>query len=81
MYRRFGTSHSRLLVDYQVDITSIEQKLRHLDQCDLESDGDDKDTSYRLGYRNQVQESDSIKIELMAQLENKLRVYGEHVKL
>lgn len=80
MYRRFGTSHSRILVDYMVDITSIEQKLRDLDQRDLESVGDN-DTSYRLETRDRMHDTDSVKINLMRQLESKLSVYGKQSEL
>ncbi|KAL9120124.1 MAG: hypothetical protein Q9187_003321 [Circinaria calcarea] len=73
IFRRFGQCHTRILVNYMVDITAIEKQLLDLDRVDIEPDG----KLYRL--RSHKRGSDTIKEDLLALLEEKLRKYSTKI--
>ena len=70
IFRRFGQSHARILVNYMVDITAIEKRLLELDKSDIEPEG----KLYRL--RNRKRGTDTSKEELLALMEDKLLRYS-----
>jgi hypothetical protein len=72
IYRRFGQSHSRILVMYMTDITNIEKQLDKLDQQDSKSDS----TMYRLKTSYHREGLDARKRDLLTLLEQKLLAYS-----
>ncbi|KAH8599301.1 hypothetical protein B0O99DRAFT_591162 [Bisporella sp. PMI_857] len=72
IYRRFGQCHSRLLLTYQADITDIEQQISNLDKSDEEGG---ESTNWRLKNRFHEEGLDTVKRDLLVELEQKLLAY------
>jgi Family of unknown function (DUF6594) len=75
VFRRFGWVHTRLLLSLQVEITTLEKRLRELDDKDAE---DGSTTGYRLRTTEHHEGWDSELNELSEQLMAKLLVYGKY---
>jgi hypothetical protein len=73
MYRRFGQSHSRLLVTRQCNITDLETQIRNLDKSDDEGG---PDTQFRLKNRYFEEGFDTQKRDLLEKLEKEILAYG-----
>jgi len=73
IYRKFGHSHARLLIDHESSLTKIEEELLELDKID-EAGG--KATAWCLRNRKYKQGPDTRKRDLQEKLEKELLVYG-----
>jgi hypothetical protein len=73
MYRRFGQSHSRLLVTHQCNITDLETQIQNLDKDDDEGG---PDMQFRLKTRYHEEGFDTKKRDLLEKLERELLAYG-----
>jgi hypothetical protein len=73
IYRRFGQSHSRLLVAHQCNITDLETQLQILDKRDDEGG---PDMQFRLKNRYHEEGFDTTKRALLEELEKELLAYG-----
>lgn len=72
IYRKFGHSHARLLIDHESSLTKIEEELLELDKID-EAGG--KATAWCLRNRKYKQGPDTRKRDLQEKLEKELLVY------
>ncbi|PMD43889.1 hypothetical protein L207DRAFT_482501 [Hyaloscypha variabilis F] len=72
MYRRFGQSHSRLLVTHQCNITDLETQIQNLDKDDDEGG---PDMQFRLKTRYHEEGFDTKKRDLLEKLERELLAY------
>lgn len=72
IYRRFGQSHSRLLVTHQCNITDLETQLQNLDKCD---DQGGPDMQFRLKTRYHEEGFDTTKRDLLEKLEKEILAY------
>ena len=73
IYRKFGHSHARLLIDHESSLTKIEEELLELDKID---EAGDKATAWRLRNRKHKHGPDTRKRDLQEKLEKELLVYG-----
>ena len=73
IYRKFGHSHARLLIDHESSLTKIEEELLELDKID---EAGDEATAWRLKNRKYKQGPDTRKRDLQEKLEKELLVYG-----
>ena len=74
IFRKFGQSHCRVLVQLQAEITALEQDLLELDRSDSrEGSG----TLYRLKRVNYLQGEDMVQKDKLEQLRKKLIDYGK----
>lgn len=73
IFRRFGQSHSRLLVTHMTEITNIEKQLAKLDQDDVLGG---HSTQYRLKSTYHAEGLDTTKRDLLKQLEERIFAYG-----
>ncbi|KAE8444163.1 hypothetical protein EG329_000851 [Mollisiaceae sp. DMI_Dod_QoI] len=72
IYRRFGQSHTRLLVTHQCNITDLEDQIQKLDKSDDEGG---PDMQFRLKTRYHEDGFDTTKRDLLEKLEKELIAY------
>ena len=73
IYRRFGQSHSRLLLTHQSNITDLEMQIQNLDKIDDEGG---PDMQFRLKNRYHEEGFDTTKRDLEEKLEKEILAYG-----
>ncbi|KAG4432374.1 hypothetical protein IFR05_012142 [Cadophora sp. M221] len=73
VYRGFNSSHIRLLLKYEVEITELEKRLDKLDEEDIAN----PDMRYRLRHTKHEPHWDTERRELENELETKLMKYDE----
>lgn len=77
VFRRFGLTRCRLLVQLEAEIQQLETKLFKLDWSDAP---DDAPNHYRLNMIDFEEGWDSAQVDLRRQLEKKFLVYGECIR-
>jgi hypothetical protein len=73
IYRKFGHSHARLLIDHETSLTKKEEDLRELDKIDAAGG---EATAWLLRNRKYKHGPDTRKRDLQEELEKELLVYG-----
>jgi len=73
IYRRFGVSHCRILVQLEIEITQLEKYLSEIDR----QDSADESMAWRLHTTEFPDSHNSPKKEVLEQLKSKLLVYGK----
>ena len=80
MYRKFGTLHSRLLLNKQDEVSKMEAKLEAMDKMDNENDDGKR---YLMSRELDVDRPEfpefwgESRVQLMERLEKKILEYGE----
>lgn len=71
LYRSYSYLHSRILLDYQSEITELEEKLDNIDWDEVDEDED------RPRFRAGDDESTQTRREILREIKTKLMEYGK----